>query len=79
MNPLSRVDQSPAPWYIELLTHGISNLLPMVYRTLSYCIMNPLPIVYRTPYPWYFDPSTHSISPRSFGRNDGVQNTMTTI
>ena len=53
--PLSTVYGTPYSWYFDRPTHGISNLISLVYRTLSYGIMNPLSTVYRKHYPWYFD------------------------
>jgi hypothetical protein len=41
------------PWFIEPHTHGISNPLALVYRTLYTWYFHPLSIVYRAPYPWY--------------------------
>ena len=40
------VFQTPYPWYIEPLTHGI---------------FIPLPIVYQTAYPWHIKPPIHDI------------------
>jgi hypothetical protein len=45
--------RAPYPWYFQPPIRGISNLLLMIYRTLS--------MVYGTPYPWYIEPPTHGI------------------
>ena len=61
-------------WYIEPPTHGISNTLPVVFRTLypwyieppTHGVVNswyvvPLSMVFRSPYPWYIESPTHDI------------------
>ena len=48
-------------WYFEPLTHGRSNLLPMVYWTPYPWYIEPHTHDILTPYPWYFEPSTHGI------------------
>ena len=60
----------PPPMVFWLPTHGISNLLSMVYRTPYPLYFDPLPIAYRTSmvywtsYPWYIEPPTHWFWPR---------------
>jgi hypothetical protein len=74
--PVSMVYRTPYLWYFDPLAHGISNLIPLVYRTFCYRIMNPLHMVlwppihgmlnhihlaYQTTYPWYFGTPTQCI------------------
>ena len=56
VSPISMVCQTPYPWYIEPLTHGIVICYTWYLKPSLHGILNPLLMAYRTPYQKYCDP-----------------------